>query len=105
MRQVFSSQDFTEVGYYKSILDEAGIASFIRNENTGNPVTSGAMFLPSLCVVKNEDYDNAIRLLKSRQQIKEVNEDRIEWTCLSCSEKNPPNFELCWNCKSLRPNI
>lgn len=104
MRQVFSSQDFTEVGYYKSILDEAGISSFIRNENTGNPVTSGAMFLPSLCVVKDGDYDEAIRLLKSRQ-VKEASGDGVEWTCLSCSEKNPSNFELCWNCNSVRQKI
>jgi len=58
---------FHGVGYYKSILDEAGISTFIRNEHTGNPVMSGAMFLLSLCVVQDTDYDEALRLLKSRQ--------------------------------------
>jgi hypothetical protein len=101
MRQVYTSQDSTQVGYYKSILDEAGILSFIRNEYSNNPEVSGAMFLPSLCVIEDTDYDKAIRILKS-QQIKEVG--RVdEWKCPSCSEINPPNFELCWNCNSLRP--
>jgi len=101
MREVFTSQDFTQVGYYKSILDEAGISSFVRNENSGNPAASGAQFLPTLCVIEDTDYDEAIRILKS-QQYKEAT-PVADWTCPSCSEKNPGNFELCWNCNSPRP--
>jgi len=101
MRQVYTNQDSTQVGYYKSILDEAGILSFIQNEFSNNPKVAGAVFFPSLCVIKDADYDEAIRILKSLQ-IKEV--ARVdEWKCPSCSEINPPNFELCWNCNSLRP--
>jgi hypothetical protein len=101
MRQVYSSQDSTQVGYYKSILDEAGILSFIRNEFSNNPEVSGAMFLPSLCIIEDTDYDEAIRILKSRQIKEDLRVD--EWKCPSCSEINPPNFELCWNCHALRP--
>ena len=103
MRQVYTSQDSTQVGYYKSILDEAGIPSFIRNENSNNPEVSGAEFLPSLCVIEDKDYEQAISILKSMQ----VTASRTgpEWICPSCSEKNPANFDSCWNCDSLRPDI
>jgi len=101
MREVFSSPDPTEVGYYKSILDAAGISSFIRNENANSIGLAGAMFFPSLCVIEDTTYDEAIRILKSRQ-VKNASVT-AEWACPSCSEKNPGNFELCWNCNAPRP--
>jgi hypothetical protein len=101
MREVFSSPDFTEVGYYKSMLDEAGISSFIRNENANSIGLVGAMFFPSLCIIDDAAYDEAIALLKSRRFKGGV--EVADWTCPSCSEKNPGNFELCWNCNAPRP--
>jgi hypothetical protein len=103
MREVFTSQDFTEVGYYKSILDEAGIVSFIRNENANSQGLTGSMFYPSLCVLEDGDYPEAIRILKSRR-VKETVEG-ADWTCPACSEKNPWNFELCWKCNAARPGM
>jgi hypothetical protein len=100
MRQVFTSQDVTQVGYYKSILDTAGIRSFIQNENAGNPVMGGAVFLPSLCIIDDENYDEAIRILRS--QTVEAPTGSVEWTCPSCGQKNPPNFGSCWNCSAMR---
>jgi hypothetical protein len=102
MREVFSSPDFTAVGYYKSMLDEAGISSFIQNENANSIGLAGAMFFPALCIIDDASYDEAIHILKSRQ----FKPDAVgveEWTCPSCSEKNPGNFELCWNCDTPRP--
>ena len=105
MRQVFTSQDVTQVGYYKSILDDAKIASFIRNENGSNPATSGAMFLPALCVVKDSEYADAIRILKARQAEEGEIGKRPEWRCAACTERNPANFELCWNCGAARSDV
>lgn len=101
MREVFTHQDVTQVGYYKSMLDEAGISSFIRNEYTANPEIAGAMYFPTLCVVDNADYNKAIALLKSLKPT--AKQEGTEWTCLSCSESNPSNFESCWKCNALRP--
>jgi hypothetical protein len=101
MRQVYTSQDSTQVGYYKSILDDAGILSFIRNENSNNPEVSGAAFFPSLCITDDKDYDEAISILKSRQF--PASPTGPDWKCPSCSEENPANFGSCWNCDSLKP--
>jgi len=90
------------VGFYKSILDEAGIASFIQNENSNNPEMVGANFFPALCVIEDADYEKAIGILKSQQQEGPIHAE--EWKCSSCSEINPPNFGSCWNCNSLMQN-
>ncbi len=103
MRVVFSSQDLTEVSYFKSILDEVKIPCFIQNENTANPLTAGANFLPSLCVLNDFDFDKAIDILKARQ-VKPI-EGGADWTCPSCGETNPGNFDSCWKCDALRPNV
>jgi hypothetical protein len=99
MREVYTNPDFTRVGYYKSVLDEAGVSSFVRNENAIGAV--GAAFPPSLCVTVDSDYDEAIRVIKTRQFIESV--PRSDWKCPSCREENPGNFELCWNCGALGP--
>ena len=101
MREVYTSQDTTQVGFYKSILDEAEIPSFIRNQNCSFPGTSGPLFFPALCVLDDDDYDEAIRLLKSSQN--PAASSGIEWKCSSCAEMNPSNFELCWQCQVTRP--
>jgi hypothetical protein len=34
MKEIYVHQDYTRVGFYKSILDEAGIPNLVRNEAT-----------------------------------------------------------------------
>jgi hypothetical protein len=45
MKEVFVHRDFTVVGLKKSILEEAGIDCFIRNENTSATFGAGAFGL------------------------------------------------------------
>jgi hypothetical protein len=65
MRELLTSLDWTRLGFYKSVLDEAGIASFIRNEHTAQliNVLIGPC-QPSLCVVNDDEYDAAMALLQ-----------------------------------------
>jgi hypothetical protein len=103
MREVFSNQDLTLVSYYKGLLDEAGIHCFIRNENGGNPDVAGISFQPTLCVISDADFRAAIDLLKSKPA--EATANRADWSCPSCHEENPGNFELCWNCGAAAPGV
>jgi hypothetical protein len=70
LKEVFVHHDPTVVGLHKSTLEQAGIACFIRNENTS--ATLGACFLglvqspifdPVLCIIDDGRYDEAIALL------------------------------------------
>lgn len=98
MRQVFVDQDFTRVGYFRSVLEEAGIPTFIRNELSNNSLTEmpSPIFFPTLCVVNDDDYDEAMKLLSAIYYAS--GNTAPEWSCPACHESVPGNFDCCWNC-------
>ncbi len=101
MRDVFVHQDHARVGFYKSVLDDAGIATFVRNEN-GNYMAQVPLPLmdPVLCVVNDEDYDEAMRLLEPIYY--EKLPTAADWHCAKCGEEVPGAFDACWHCGELR---
>ena len=105
MKEVLVHHDPTVVGLHKSILEGAGIACFIRNENTSAALGAGCfglvqspVFDPVLCIVDDERYDEAMALLKGPAISGAV--PRTEWRCAKCGEMVPGNFDVCWNCSS-----
>ncbi len=71
MKAVFSDSSLTSVEIYRQVLESVGIRTHIRNRLL-NGVACGEMaalpFSPTLCVVKDEDYDRARRLLSEHYQ-------------------------------------
>lgn len=99
MKELYTNMDSSRIGMYKSILDEAGIACYIQNENTAQLVNMiSPIFQPTLCILDDERYDEAVALLKPLN----FNEaqDLADWNCAKCGESNPGSFEVCWNCES-----
>ena len=101
MKEVFVNQDHARVGLYKSVLDEAGIANFVRN-GAANNITElpSPLFFPTLCVVRDEDYDEAMRILGAIYY--EQPSGAADWKCPTCHEEVPGTFESCWQCGGLR---
>lgn len=98
MKDLLASLDWTRLGFYKSMLDEAGIDSFIRNEHTAHLINVMiAPCQPTLCVMNDEDYEQALKLLWPRHSKGAAS--MHEWTCSGCQEVNPAEFEVCWNCQ------
>jgi hypothetical protein len=64
MKQVFSSPDSAQVGLAQSILEAAGIACEVRNEAVSQAMWA-MPFIPELWVVRDEDYEEARRLVSS----------------------------------------
>jgi len=107
MKEVFCHPDPAVVGLKKSILEEAGIDCFIRNENTSATFGAGALglvqspiFDPNLCIVDDSRYAEAMAILKTVGQ--PLPADRADWRCPKCGETVPGNFATCWNCSSAR---
>ena len=97
MREVYAHPDFTRVGYFKSVLDQAGIPNFLQGDTSYNVTEISALFMaPSLRVVNDEDYDRAKKLL--RDTALPPPSFRADWRCPSCGEEVPANFESCWQC-------
>jgi hypothetical protein len=101
MKEVYSNSEVTRVGFYKSVLDEAGIPNVVRNETLHNLVIAQGAVVPSLCVTNAEDYDRALALLAPFEE--PALEEGTEWICPNCHEKVPASFGSCWNCQATRP--
>ena len=101
MREVFSSPETATVGLYKSVLDEAGILNFVRNERAFQGEVQAMAFFPTICITDDDRYEEAIALLKTVQDAMPANGP--EWICAECKESVPGTFDSCWNCQALRP--
>lgn len=102
MRDLITSIDSTRLGFFKSILDEAEIPCFIRNETTAQLVNIFAMPLqPTLCLLNDADYEQASALLRPHHS-PEVSTAE-DWLCPACKESNPAAFEVCWKCQAAKP--
>lgn len=72
MKEVFRDCDHTRVDLRRSILEAAGILCFVRNAATHNAIVGGLAvaffplpeFYPTLCVVHDDDYEEAMDILR-----------------------------------------
>lgn len=101
MKEVFTNSDGSQVGFYKSLLDEAGIACFIRNESSNPAAVPIPVFYPTLCVLNETDYERARAVLEDFQKV--TVRPGGEWVCPHCQSKVPAGFDTCWNCERERP--
>ena len=98
MKEVFRAFEFTQVGYYQSILESAGIATLIRNQGPElNGTGEVPVQYPSLCVIDESDYSKAAEIIGQLLKEREL-PTGIDIACPACQEPNPGNFEICWNC-------
>jgi hypothetical protein len=54
MKEVYTHHDLARLGYFKTVLDEAGIANLIRHESLYNLAVPFAV-MPSLCCPKSSE--------------------------------------------------
>lgn len=108
MQPVFVHPDPTVVALKKTLLDEAGIDSFIQNENIAATFGAGmlglvqsAVFDPTLCIIDDSRYEEAMALLKASAEVPGA--VRADWNCPRCGESVPGNFDTCWNCSGSAP--
>ncbi|MEI9897448.1 MAG: DUF2007 domain-containing protein [Chthoniobacter sp.] len=109
MKEVFRASSPARVGLCQSVLENAGIPCFVRNETMQQAIPGGLVvafvplpeFWPILCVLQDEDYPEAMELLHSaRETPPPVSR---EWRCAACAEIVPGNFTSCWKCEAPQP--
>lgn len=102
MKEVYYNLDSTRVGLYKSLLEEAGIACFVRNEDSSLMVRiPSRVYDRALCVVNDADYDRAKAVVDAyRLPVPTVGSN---WTCPHCQSVVPAAFNACWKCERARP--
>ncbi|MEI6537213.1 MAG: DUF2007 domain-containing protein [Verrucomicrobiaceae bacterium] len=100
MKKVFSSMDSAEIGMLKTVLDEAGIVSFVRNDAVSR-VLPGVLFQPELCVIDDADYAKARELCEDWRHPAAATSG--SWTCAQCGERSEGQFTSCWKCGTEKP--
>jgi len=100
MKEVFRHRDFTITSYYQSLIEAEGIPTMLRNEGLSTvgiaeiPIPE---FYPNICVMNDEDYDQAHSIIKKLIS-KNDQKASADFSCKSCNELNPSNFEVCYAC-------
>jgi ribosomal protein L40E len=97
MKEILRDRDFMKVGHIQSLLEAAGIATFMRNETVSNTEISIPDFFPAVCVANDADYERAMILIKEHfaESQEQSSAERI---CENCGAQNPSSFDVCWNC-------
>ena len=103
MRKIYENIEFARVGHYESILNSAGIPTFVKNVGAG--AAAGEIpfqqVFPELWVLEYGDYGRALEILKP-YHCREIPEGS-PWTCPACGEGIEGTFGECWNCQTERP--
>jgi hypothetical protein len=95
--KVFENFDFSRVGQMQSLLEAHGIATFIRNQY-GSSVMGEVPFVevvPQLFVLRDEDYDRALELLRLDLP---ADDSRGDWVCPECGVDVDAPLGRCWKC-------
>jgi Putative prokaryotic signal transducing protein len=100
--QVYSASSVHEAHLVAGLIRQAGIDVAIKN--TDAFLLAGEVppytVAPTLWVRGQEDFSTAREIVETYEE--RLNDEEIgslpEWSCKSCGETNPGNFEVCWQC-------
>ena len=102
MHEVFRDLDSAKVGLVEGLLNEAGIATVLRNW-TGSNITEipiPAMY-PAVCVMNATDVAEARRIID--EFFSAPADTAPAWTCLTCGSTVDGFLTECWSCQADRP--
>ena len=97
MKKLHVSQSLVEVESLKDLLEGAGIACMVRNQQSSSLAGSVPFVevFPELWVLNDQDYDIGKELLAGQASTAMPGSD---WTCAVCGECHATDFVTCWKC-------
>ena len=99
MRKVHTADSIIEIAHLRNVLEQAGIACYVRNERLGG-VVGEIPFVecwPELWVLRNGDALTARGLIDNARAAVVPAPD---WICRSCGERVEGQFDACWRCST-----
>jgi hypothetical protein len=99
LRKVHTADSIIEIAHLRNVLEQAGIACYVRNERLGG-VVGEIPFVecwPELWVLRNGDALNARGLIDTACAAVVPSPD---WICRSCGERVEGQFDACWRCST-----
>jgi Putative prokaryotic signal transducing protein len=98
MKRVATAESLAEIGHFRNVLEQNGIACVIRNEQLSGALGEVPFLecLPELWVIADTDRSRAEQLLSDLRQPADVGGE--PWRCAACGESNESQFAVCWSC-------
>jgi hypothetical protein len=97
LRKVYTAESILEIAHMRNVIEQAGIACYVRNERLGG-VVGEIPFLecwPELWVLRNGDALRARGLIDiARAEVA----PSPDWICCNCGERVEGQFDACWRC-------
>jgi hypothetical protein len=99
LRKVHTAESIIEMAHLRNVLEQAGIACYVRNERLGGAVGEIPFVecWPELWVLRNGDALNARGLIDTACAAVEPSPD---WICRTCGESVEGQFDACWRCSA-----
>ncbi len=104
MKRLYASHNTLLLEQLRTALDEAGIASSLRNENrTGQAAGELPPIVcwPEIWVRDPADFDAAAKIRD--QLLSQLEQPGADWICPECGERLEGQFGSCWQCAASKP--
>ena len=96
----------TDAHLLKGVLESEGIEAVVQGEflwSTRGEVPITTDTAPSVWVINDADYEQAMEVVKEFQSSEESSDpENKEWKCNNCNETNEGQFTECWHCGTSR---
>lgn len=99
MKRLCRAPSLPDAHILRGVLEQSGIEVHVFNENAQSgagqlPVNEAC---PELWLADDKDLERARALVREFESAPRVTGSV---RCPQCSEDNPANFQLCWNCNA-----
>lgn len=103
MKLVYTHENITMVTHFQNVVEQAGIATVIKNQFSAGGAGDLAMgdVWPELWVLDDDQYNIASELVSQAQAPAAAK----DWSCAVCGQENAGNFEICWQCQAEKPEV
>ncbi len=98
MKKLYTAADLQQAYLLSHLLEQAGIAHYISNENLQGGVGELPFThtYPTLWLFDETDEKRATAIIGVFERA--ATGQGNGWRCAACGEDNPGTFETCWKC-------
>lgn len=99
MKKLYTANHLLEAHIVRDLLENAYIPTRLFNEYAqgGMGEIPFTHTYPEVWVMRDLDFERGRKIIAAYEQAPQVTDIVF---CLQCSEENPGNFQLCWQCGS-----
>jgi hypothetical protein len=98
MKRVFSSESLADAGHVRALLEQRGIACFIKHEQLSGALGEVPFLecMPEVWVYDDAEAGRAEAVVRDLAGAADIGGE--PWRCRQCGETNESQYASCWRC-------